>query len=387
MFRPQLQKTWVMLFVSMFSMMMIYFALGNITYLETVGFNDKKEAVEIMEEALSVLKKEVKNKYPEEPILKDIDPNLTGLIFNRPKSPMTTFSGNLKSKQTVLKPNFSALIVDLFIQAKLSKGDTIAVGMTGSMPGANIALLSACEAMGIVPIIITSIGASQWGATDSNFTWLDLESVLYANKVISNSSSAASLGGKGDEYKEKKVKNIIYGGNRGKELATKAIERNGIKKLKGYKKRISFYKERIKGELSNYSAYINIGGGLSSMGRMGNELLDGKNGIIDPDEVIKKGLDYCVVKEFADIGVKFINIHNIPDLIKDENEKKLMNYGVNFVAPDVQGEGLIFYSENYTLWTTMLALFLTLGLVIAIAVNSFRQINKHMNSYETESIL
>jgi len=64
-----------------------------------------------------------------------------------------------------------------------------------------------------------------------------------------------------------------------------------------------------------------------------------------------------------------------------------MNYGVNFVDPDVQGEGLIFYSENYTLWTTMLALFLTLGLVIAIAVNSFRQINKHMNSYETESIL
>ena len=120
---------------------------------------------------------------------------------------------------------------------------------------------------------------------------------------------------------------------------------------------------------------------------MGNILLDEKAGIIDPDEVIKKGLDNCVVKEFADIGVKFINIHNIRELIKDVNENRLMQYGVNLKNPDVPGEGLIFYSENYTLWTTMLALFLTLGVVIAIGVNSFRQIKQHMNSYETESIL
>ena len=386
MFRPQLQKTWVMLFVSMFSMMMIYFALGNITYLETVGFNDKKEAVEIMEEALSVLKKEVKNKYPEEPILKDIDPNLTGLIFNRPKSPMTTFSGNLKSKQTVLKPNFSALIVDLFIQAKLSKGDTIAVGMTGSMPGANIALLSACEAMGIVPIIITSIGASQWGATDSNFTWLDLESVLYANKVISNNSSAASLGGKGDEYKEKKVKNIIYGGNRGKELATKAIERNGIKKLKGYKKRISFYKERIKGELSNYSAYINIGGGVSSMGWGGNKKLT-KPGLIAPDSVLMKITQDCVIKEFAKNETKLINIHKIHQLIIDEFGEQLINYGGK---QNEIGTGPLFSTVQFkfsTFFIYLLVLLLTLIVVTKIAISSFRQINQHMNSYETESIL
>ena len=60
MFRPQIQKTWVVLVVSMFSIMMIYFALGNITYHKTVGFNNKKEAIQIMEEALSVLKKKVK---------------------------------------------------------------------------------------------------------------------------------------------------------------------------------------------------------------------------------------------------------------------------------------------------------------------------------------
>ncbi|SVC47121.1 uncharacterized protein METZ01_LOCUS299975, partial [marine metagenome] len=291
MFRPQIQKTWVVLLVAIFSIMMVYFALANITYYETVGFQDKIESAEIMEEALSVLKKEVKKQYPDVPILEDIDPNLTGLIFNRPKSPMTTYSGDLKSKQTVLKPNFSALIVDLFIQAKLSKEDTIAIGMTGAMPGANIALLSACEAMEIVPVIITSVGASQWGATDSNFTWLDMEAVLHENNIISHKSIAASLGGRNDEYKEKKIAKIIYGGKRGAELASKAIKRNSITKIKGYRKRKSLYEDFINGDISDYSAYVNIGGGVSSMGVGGNKLLDQKTGIIYSEEVIKKDLD------------------------------------------------------------------------------------------------
>ena len=43
MFRPQIQKTWVVLLVAIFSIMMVYFALANITYYETVGFKDKIE--------------------------------------------------------------------------------------------------------------------------------------------------------------------------------------------------------------------------------------------------------------------------------------------------------------------------------------------------------
>ena len=385
MFRPQIQKTWTVLLLSIFSIIMVYFALANITYHKTVGYKDKIEASKIMEEALLELKKEVKNIYPNEPILKDIDPNLTGLIFNRPHSPMTTFSGDLDSKQTVLKPNFAALIVDLFVQAGLSTGDTIAVGMTGAMPGANIALLSACEAMGIVPVIITSIGASEWGATDPNFTWLDLESILYINKIISHKSIAASLGGRNDEYKEKKIRKITYGGAEGRQLAKDAIARHGLKELHKVQARILLYKNSIKGRnLNNYLAYVNIGGGVSSMGVGGNKLLDNKTGIIYPDEIIRNSLDLSVVREFADVGVKLINIQNIPRLIKDDYGNELIGFGGE---KGITGEGLLFYSESFTLWTTMLSLFLTLGVVITIGVNSFRQINKHMHTYETESIL
>ena len=81
---------------------------------------------------------------------------------------------------------------------KLKKNDTIAVMITGSMPGANIAVLSACKAMGIYPIIISSLGASQWGANQADFTWLDMEAILYKNDLIPSRSIAASIGGRND---------------------------------------------------------------------------------------------------------------------------------------------------------------------------------------------
>ena len=136
--------------------------------------------------------------------------------------------------------------------------------------------------------------------------------------------------------------------------------------------------------MTRYSAYVNIGGGVSSMGVGGIKLLDYKVGIITPNEVRKKSLDNCMVRFFADADVVLINIHNIPKLIKTENGEQLIAYGGK---KGKTGEGLLYYSERYATWSTLLALFLTLGLFVIIGINSLRQINKHMYSYETESIL
>ena len=91
-----------------------------------------------------------------------------------------------------------------------------------------------------------------------------------------------------------------------------------------------------------------------------------------------------MVREFADVGVNLINIHNIPRLIMDDFGNELIGFGGK---KGKTGEGLLFYSESYTLWTSMLALLLTLGVVIAISIKSYHQINEHMYSYETDSIL
>ncbi len=395
MFRPQIQKTRVLFSLAVFCILMVYIALANLEFEEAVGYQDKMKAAEIMEECLSILYNEVNN----EKISIDIDPFQTGLIFDDRDSPMITYGGSntpsLESKQTVLKPNFAALIVDLFIKIDLTSGDTIAVGMTGSFPGANIALLSACKAMGIVPIIITSVGGSEWGAIDSNFTWLDLEKSLFNSGVISHRSKAVSLGGYSDMYDINPDNG--YGGPEGKRLAEKAIKRNDIKRIVNDKnERVSdreeIYKTNINDQLlANYSAFVNIGGGVGSIGIKGKTIYGW--GILDINKVAADERDYNmsgIIKEFAKNNVHLINIKQINKMIKNDDGKELIKYGINRNASKVTGEGLLFYLEVYTLNTVLiilLTLISTLGIVTAIGINSFHQINKHMNTYETESIL
>ena len=66
--------------------------------------------------------------------------------------------------------------------------------MTGSFPGANIALFSVCETMNITPIVISSAGSSSWGANREELSWPYIENFLYNNKlIISNNNSAFGL--------------------------------------------------------------------------------------------------------------------------------------------------------------------------------------------------
>ena len=106
------------------------------------------------------------------------DPNETGLIGS-PFSLITTDEGDLDAKLTTLDPNFSAGMVELMVQIGIEKNDTVAVLLTGSMPGGNIAVLTGLKALGAYPVVITSVGASQWGANHIDFTWLDMEKILY----------------------------------------------------------------------------------------------------------------------------------------------------------------------------------------------------------------
>ena len=90
------------------------------------------------------------------------------------------------SKLTTLNPNFAAFIVELFTRSGLEPVNDdskdipkIAVAFTGSMPGANLAVLSACESMGFEPVVITSLSSSNWGACKyDKFSWLDIEDEL-----------------------------------------------------------------------------------------------------------------------------------------------------------------------------------------------------------------
>ena len=361
---------------------MVYLSFNSTVIHKSRGYEAKIKATKIMSNAIKSLKaygKTEKNVI----IYKDIDPNFTGLIF-KDDTKLKTGPGDLESKQTTLKPNFSALIVDLLIQAGVEIGDTIAVGMTGSMPGANIALYSACESLGVFPVVISSIGASMWGATDTNYTWLDMESHLFEENIISTRSIASSLGGVGDCLR----KGGNFGGEESRRIAEKSIIRNGVNKIQykvsresknlsnSIKQRMELY-SKFDG-LKSYSAYVNIGGGVASIGVGGGDKIS-KSGVLFPANIDNYNLNNSVVREFAVRNIPIVHILKIQNLVKDVIPWGGKNLPI--------GEGKLFYDKRYNLLVTVIALLLSLGSVIAVGIVSHRQIKKRMNTFEPESII
>ncbi len=131
------------------------------------------------------------------PIDETADPNRTGLI-GLEFSPLTTTRGLLPAKRTTTNPEMAALIVHLLKEAGAREGDPVAVGASGSFPGLILATLSATKAMELRPLIIYSLGTSQWGANNPEFHWLQMESCLREAGLFDFSPIAVSLGGERD---------------------------------------------------------------------------------------------------------------------------------------------------------------------------------------------
>ena len=194
-FIPAIQKTSTLLALSIIAMVGFIISLNSTKVEVSSSYDIKVKAAMNMQESMNILKSSrmVSGVFIDD----ENDPNETGLVGS-PFSLITTDEGDLDAKLTTLDPNFAAGMVELMTQLSLQKDDTVAVLVTGSMPGANIAVLTALKSLGVIPVTITSVGASQWGANQIDFTWLDMEKILYDNNLIPNRSIAASIGGRND---------------------------------------------------------------------------------------------------------------------------------------------------------------------------------------------
>jgi poly-gamma-glutamate system protein len=339
------------------------------------GHDLKIVAAENMAQAMSTLK-EVRL-GSEEVVMEDNpnDPNGTMLIGSE-WTPITTDRGNLDAKLTTLNPNFAAIVVDMLVAADVENGDTIAVAFTGSMPGANIGVLAACSAMEIHPVIITSLGASEWGATDPYFTWVDMETELFRQDVFKKVSIAASMGGGGDRGKDLSPN--------GRELLKEAINRNyhilqsiQEKDLESsISKRIDLFGKVL--PLSDYKVYLNVGGGAASVGPRINARLVPPG--LSSAASLKGDLADCVLKRFVDVNVPVIHIHNIEELAE--------KYDLPFspIPMPETGIGQIFAQLIFNRTISLIALILTLGSLTAVGLRSHRQV-KEVMEYDPEASL
>ena len=326
----------------MINIIVYYFVSSSVVTFRASDYELKIASAEKMDNALNVLKK-YGRKYP----FLSRDPFDTRLVFlNTETSPLLTDIGKYEAKSTVLKPNFSALIIDQFSKSGLNKGDTVAVSMTGSMPGANIAVLMACEAMELEYILISSLGASSWGATDMNLSWPKMEKILYDNNLISKVSDKFTYGGGADYLKRGTRYRKIYGGE-SKRVSIDSLmislypnktmddlfilhglsndevlnDSTGTILKTSINQRISFYEKSCSdGSLSCFDAYVNVGGGVASFGYKGKNKLKDNFGYVKANDVLDVLPSFekrnSVMAKFAESNIPLINITEIEKLIK-----------------------------------------------------------------------
>ena len=371
-FKPVIQETRTLVVLALISI--IAYSIAFFSRMEFVSntYDIKINAAMKMQESMKMLK----NIRMEKGVFIDIenDPNETGLVGSQ-FSLITTDEGDLDSKLTTLDPNFAAAMVELLTRANLTSGDTIALMLTGSMPGANMAMLIACKAMDIYPFIISSIGASQWGANDPEMTWLDMERILFEQGYISSRSIAASIGGRNDRGRLLSPK--------GRELIRYNIENNKLPLISGTGLEDNVNKRMEYFGAHNYKAVVNIGGGVASLGTSFNLRLI-KPGIVYRKDIEKisrgDGIEGAVVK-FSKQNIPLIHILNIQKLT-DELGMKYAPIPI----PEI-GEGSLYAIEKYDLKITVLSLIIVSLSVVIAGWKSKQQIKEIMTSHDPESII
>ena len=375
-FIPAIQKTSTLVFLSLLSLVCFLIAINTRTIDVSGSYEQKVQAAELMKKGMDVLK----GSRMESGVFIDIenDPNETGLVGS-PFSLITTDEGDLDSKLTTLDPNLSAGIVDLMVQLNLSSKDTVALLMTGSMPGANIAVLTACKALGIYPISITSVGASQWGANQVDFTWLDMEKILFENDLIPTKSIAASIGGRNDMGRllSPAGRNIITDNIQYHDLPI--IRKDRL--AENIEHRMDIF-SGIK-KISNYKAVINVGGGVASLGTSFNLRLLPPGVVIRSDisNIGRPGGIEGVLSKFLNSNVPGLHILNIRPL----TEQFKMPFAP-IPIPEI-GSGSLYADERYNIWVAALCLLVVSGSVFSVGLHSKRKIKEHLLQHEPDSLL
>ena len=322
-------------------------------------YDQKLEASKLANEATGYLKEIRMHKG----VFVDVvnDPNETALI-GQDLTPITTDRGYIEAKLTATNPNFAAVIVDMLKEAGLEKDDMVAIAFTGSLPGLNIAVHSAVQTLKLKPIIITSVGASNWGANDPDYTWLDMEMLLYKKGIFKNRSIAASIGGGLDRGRGLSPE--------GRQLIADAIKRNKVEFINeehlesSIQKRIDVYNKQRKKE--KIKAFINVGGGISSIGSVenGKFVPSGLSKTLPMKNYPVRG----VMIAMAEKNIPVIHLLNINQLAR--------RYGlpVNPIPLPAAGQGDIFIQKRYSV---VLTSGVTLFLILAIAFVFIMERKRH----------
>ncbi len=302
---------------------------------------DMVEASRLMEAALSaILSCRAERGVPVDP---STDVNQTGLVGIE-VSPLTTSLGNLGAKRTTTNPNMAGVVVFLLNDAGVRRGDAVAIGASGSFPGSIVATLAALKAMRVEPLLISSLGASEWGANDPAFDWLAIEDCLLRKTEISSRPLALALGGDEDVGRDMSSETVELLSARVRETGIPFIEEPDL--AANVEERMRIYRKGA--GRRPLKAFVNIGGSYANMGTNA-EVLKLRPGVAG-DVFIPPRAERGVIQAMAAEGLPVIHLLNIRGLCE--------RYGLPWDPKPLPrpGEG-----EIYTIAATREARFLILS--------------------------
>lgn len=229
---------------------------------------------------------------------------------------LTSTPGEIGAKRSSLNPEFAAAMVRYFHQAGVKKGDTIAIGTSGSFPGFLIATLCAATQMELDVKVIASLGASMHGATRVSFNIFDILEALKMGGYADFAIVGISCGSENDN-----------GGSAFEGFTFEGTEELSVALCQDYAKRFEtqfiYYRnlsdaiaKRLELYGSDVKLFVNIGGAAANSGKS-NYTLDFPQGLVTQVKFIPetnlRGLNY----EFIAQGIPVLNLLNVKLLCQE----------------------------------------------------------------------
>jgi poly-gamma-glutamate system protein len=302
--------------------------------------NSMNESVELTKKWYSVIEQVKKEKGITSDALSNIPYRF---MIGDEWSEITTTLGSLEAKEISTNPDFSALIVRLLHEAGITKDNKVGVILSGSFPSLAVSVLAALQTMEIDATVMSSVGASTYGANQPEATWIDMETELRDLGGLRYKSTLVSIGAENDS-----------GAGLSEEGLTKirnAASRNNIKLFipgslkESIEKRVQIYKDQ------KISILINIGGNQTALGDCPHSLSIPNGLHIESKSCSDENRG--LIMRMSELGVPFINMLSIKDLAGQ--------YGID-VSPGIS------YSRSSYLYSETKTNKPVLGIVLAIGL-------------------
>ncbi len=354
MYRPNLKSGRSLILLLVLSIVLFYIAQTSYVQIKSDHYDEKVAAAELMQSFIDSIRVELEARdFEFDPI---DDPMRTGLIGTRLSS-LTTSRGFISEKQTTLNPNLAAVFVQELKKARLSEGDHIAIGLTGSNPAVNLALYAAVSVMKLNPSVIAAISSASYGANREDLTWLDIEAILKEKDMISFSTDYASLGGFDD---------LAVGlSDRGVQILRSSMLKNNVPLLIGaslaenVELRYQAYQELLPNG-KRYRLFVNVGMGLGNVGSQVNARLipEGLNTKIAERQYDPEGVMMLMAK-------KNINVLHFSRMMRWVREYDLPTQPL--VMPKI-GEGRVFSYRIHNFLVSLICLLLLTAAIIVVII-------------------